>query len=196
MAPRRSIAELQDRERIDEVYLCLRKSLPVDRNGRRYLNLVLGDRSGQMEALLWDEPERKAERFSALDLVSVSGSVVSYQGRLQMHLADVRLADREGLAAEDFQQVAARDPDEMWAELRSLLETITEPNLSALLHLYFEDSELMARFKLAPAARSIHHAYQSGLLEHTLSVVQLTERICQHYRAACPGLVNRDLCHG
>ena len=63
-----------------------------------------------------------------------------------------------------------------------------------MLQSYLRDDALVARFKLAPAARSIHHAYQAGLLEHTLSVVRLTDHICEHYRSAAPGLLNRDLC--
>ena len=194
MAARRRIADLQDKEKVEEVYLCLRKSVPVDRNGRRYLNLILGDRTGQMEALLWEDPERKAERFAALDLVSVSGTVALFQGRLQMHLSDVRHVEREGQPLDEFRQLAQRAPGEMWGELQALLLTVAEPSLRALVQSYLEDGELLARFKLAPAARAIHHAYQSGLLEHTLSVVRLTDRICEHYRSAAPGLLNRDLC--
>jgi len=193
-ASRRSIAELQDRDRVEETYLCLRKTLPSDRYGRRYLSLVLSDRTGQLEALLWDEAERRAERFAALDLVQVSGTAVLFQGRLELHLQDVRRVDPAGVRIEEFYQQPPRDPAQMWGELKALLASVQDAELARLIRSMIEDEHLVQQLWAAAAGRSVHHGYPGGLLEHTLSVAQLADRLCEHYRRAMPGLLNRDLC--
>jgi 3'-5' exoribonuclease len=191
---RKRIADLGDKDRVKEVYLCTRKTLPVDRNGKRYLNLVLGDRTGEVEALLWTEPERQAEKFSVQDLVEVVGTAILFQGRLQLHLQEVSRSDGRGIPRDEFLRRSTREPERMLEELSALLAGIEEPHLAALARSLLGDRALLEALSVAPAAKSIHHAFVGGLLEHTLSVVQLADVMCRHYAVAIPGLLDRDLC--
>jgi 3'-5' exoribonuclease len=188
------VANLKDGDHVFEVYLCTRKALPVDRTSRRYLHMTLSDRTGDVEALLWEEAERRAERFAQHDLVRVTGTVVSFQGRRQLHLTEIQRADSSEVAAAEVVRRGPEDPQRLWAELRALLATVQDPHLAQLWRLYVDDADLMAALLAAPAAKSIHHAYLGGLLEHTLSVVRLVDLIYAHYHATAPHLLNRDLC--
>jgi 3'-5' exoribonuclease len=190
----RFIVELKDGDKLEqEVYLCVRKGVPVDRTGRRYVSGMLADRSGQIEALLWEEAERQAERFSANDFVAVRGAAVQFQGRLQLHLTEIWRADPAAVVAEDYYARAPFDVERAWSELERTLASVAEPHLRALTRQYLDDAELAGLLRAAPAARSIHHAYLGGLLAHTLSVVTLVDLLCAHYREAQPGMLNRDL---
>lgn len=191
----RFVAELRDGDKLQgEVFHCIRKAVPTDRTGRRYLSLMLGDRSGQIEALLWEEAERQAEGFSAFDFVAVTGAVVPFQGRRQLHLTQVWRVEPSTVNAEVYQPRPPVDTASLWRELEAELETIADPDLRALLAAYRCDAAFRDRLAAAPAARSIHHAYPGGLLQHTVSVVGICARLCAHYALAQPGLLNRDLC--
>jgi 3'-5' exoribonuclease len=191
---RKFVGDFHERDRVLEVFLCTRKSLHVDRNGKKFLSLVLADRTGEVEALLWDNAEELSATFDSSDLLEVTGVVVSYQGRMQIHLSALRRIDPAGVALDAFYAVSSHNPETMWKELLALLGSLGDPHLSTLAQVYLDDPVVSKMLKVAPAAKSIHHACIGGLLEHTLSVMQLTERICQHYATAIPGLLNRDLC--
>jgi 3'-5' exoribonuclease len=191
----RFVVELRDNDKLQgEVFHCVRKSVPVDRTGRRYLSLMLGDRSGQIEALLWEEAEQQGERFSAFDFVAVTGLAVPFQGRRQLHLTEISRVDPGTIASEDYQRRSPVALAELWRELEDRIASVGDPDLRRLLESYRADTALREKLVAAPAARSIHHAYPGGLLQHTLSVVGLCDQICSHYKEAQPGLLNRDLC--
>ncbi len=187
---RKYVMDLREGDRLQQVFLCKRKNLPQDRNGRPYLTLVLADRSGSVEALLWDEADRQAQRFSESDLVDVVGKTVLFQGRLQLHLTEIHRADDCELPQSEFLSSPRRRPEEVFSELWGVMESVKDPALVRLLEVLQLDEELMELFRTAPAARTIHHAYPGGLLEHTLSVTRLVDAICQHYGE----MLNRDFC--
>lgn len=194
---RTNATQLKAGDRINEVFFCKRKNLAVDRNGRPYLSAVLSDRSGSVDALLWERADVQAEGFDSADLVRVAGKVVSYQGRTQLHLTEiirVDAADRERVDLSELMGQPDQQPEELLQGLQTLLATVTNPHLQGLSQALLDDERLMTRLARAPAGRSIHHAYPGGLLEHTLSVMRLTDAICGHYSEAAPGMLDRDLC--
>ncbi|WP_052571498.1 3'-5' exoribonuclease YhaM family protein [Geothrix fermentans] len=164
----------------------------VSAKGSEYLELKLSDASGDLKAFLWDvraiEGDLDAVRADAF--LWVKGSVTSYNGRLQMKLDKVRFAaDAEVGDLSRFFPVSVRPVAEMLAELDGLVASVEDPWIRRLLEsLFLEDADLRAAFAQAPAAKSMHHVYLGGLLEHTLSVAGMADRACGHY-----GDLNRDL---
>lgn len=154
-----------------------------NRAGEQFLKLVLGDVSGSVKAILWDvgiirEPVKKG------DVVFIRGEVTDYHGP-QVVISDLRPLDPLKVNRAFFQPVSDRDPQEMLAELRRVItEDIRDPHLKLLLRAFFSDTDFVRRFALAPAARSIHHNYVSGLLEHTLEIIS----ICRHLAGIYPEL--------
>ena len=160
--------------------------------GSEYLELKLGDASGDLKAFLWDvravEGDMDAIRSDVF--VRVKGAVTSYNGRLQLKLDKARFAaDAEVGDFSAFFPVSARPVPEMLAELDGCIGSVRDPWIRQLLSgLFVEDAALRAAFAQAPAAKSMHHAYLGGLLEHTLSILGMADRACGHYRG-----LNRDL---
>ncbi len=160
--------------------------------GSEYLELKLGDASGDLKAFLWDvrAVEGDLEAIRADVFVRVKGAVTSYNGRMQLKLDKARFAaDAEVGDFSAFFPVSARPVSEMLAELDGCIGSVRDPWIRQLLTaLFVEDAALRAAFAQAPAAKSMHHAYLGGLLEHTLSILGMADRACGHYRG-----LNRDL---
>lgn len=158
------------------------------RAGEYFLKLVLGDVSGSIKAILWDVSLLK-EQIQKGDVVFVRGEVSDYHGP-QVVVSDLRKLDPEKVNRAFFQPVSNRDPQEMLAELKEIMAVeIKDPHLRLLLISFFKDTDFVRRFALAPAARTIHHNYVSGLLEHTLEVISL----CRDMAGLYPDQIRLDL---
>lgn len=188
------VADITDKGKVKGTYLVMRKVAAVDKNGKHYLNLLLSDRSGQIDARVFENAERLATLFEEHDYVRVSGQAKSFQGRLQLHLYQLERAAPAEVHVDEYLPTSQRDNEVMWQELRAALDTIRDPDLSRLLRALFDDPEVAARFRRAPAAKTIHHAWLGGLLEHNLSVYRIIDALCAHYATESPGLLDRDLC--
>ncbi len=164
----------------------------ISTKGSEYLELKLADASGDLKAFLWDlrAVEGDMEGIRADAFLHVKGAVTSYNGRLQLRVDKVRFAaDAEIADFSAFFPVSARPVPEMLAELDGYIGSVKDPWIRRLLlDLFVEDGTLRAAFAQAPAAKSMHHAYLGGLLEHTLSVLGMADRACAHYRE-----LHRDL---
>jgi 3'-5' exoribonuclease len=147
----------------------------------QYLSLVLGDRSGEIQARAWDDAEALAARFEAGDVVAVTGRVETYQDRVQLIITDLVKCPAEEVRREDFLPKSERDPDEMLAELVAACKSVHDPGLRKLLAAFFADPDFVAQFKTCPGAKGIHHAYIGGLIEHTLNVVKICDNACDIY---------------
>ncbi len=157
------------------------------RAGKHFLKLVLGDVSGRVKAVMWDPPAD--ETVNPDDVVFIRGSVGEYHGP-QVVVSDLKKLDPHKVNRSFFQPVSERSPEEMLDELKKVIaEEITDDHLRALMKVFFEDSEFVRRFALAPAARTIHHNYVSGLLEHTLEVIYFCRSLVEVY----PGQIQLDL---
>ncbi len=186
------IRHLKEGDAFQGFLLAQEAAYKVSAKGSEYLELKLGDASGDLKAFLWDvravEGDMDAIRADAF--VWVKGTVTSYNGRLQFKLDKARFAaDAEVGDFSAFFPVSARPVPEMLAEMDGFIGSVRDPWIRRLLtDLFQEDRDLRAAFAQAPAAKSMHHAYLGGLLEHTLSILGMAERACGHYRD-----LNRDL---
>jgi 3'-5' exoribonuclease len=176
------VADIRENQPIDSVFMCAAKNHGVTKNGSGYLNLKLLDRSGEIEARVWDRADDLAKAFDKSDYVRVRGQATLYQGKVQIRVHDVARVNEAEVAAEDFLPKSTHDPEVMAAELTAILRGIKNPHLLALAEAFFADEEFMDLFKRAPAGKSIHHSYLGGLLEHTLSLTKLILRVVENYR--------------
>ncbi|HTM10719.1 MAG TPA: HD domain-containing protein [Verrucomicrobiae bacterium] len=176
------VSEIQEHQPVDTIFMCAAKNQGVTKNGAGYLILKLLDRSGEIEGRVWDRAEELARKFEKSDYVRVRGQATVYQGRLQIRVHDVLKIEEAEVTAGDFLPKSPYDPEIMAAELMALLRGVKNPYLLALGEAFFADEEFMDLFKRAPAGKSIHHCYLSGLLEHTLSLTKLVLKVVENYR--------------
>jgi len=155
------------------------------RDGSHYFALTLADRTGQMEARMWETAD--AGEFAGGDIVKVRGQVCRYKDFLQLNLERIRKAEPGEFDLGDFVPHTERNIDELWAELNGYVDSFTDPHLKALLRSILDDAEIAAALHEAPAARNIHHAWIGGLLEHIVSLLGISDLAAKHYA------VHRDL---
>lgn len=163
-------------------FLVLSKDIRQKKSGEPYLSLHLADRTGEIEAKMWDNVAEIMESFDRDDFVKVKGIVQIYQNRSQFTIHKIRRLQDHEVDPADYFPCSERDPEDMFGELRSIINGIGEPHLQKLLNAFFDDPDLAALYKSAPAAKSIHHAYRGGLLEHVLSLCGLCRLCAAHYR--------------
>ena len=157
------------------------KRLCESKTGRPYLSARLVDKSGECEARIWDNVEATDRQFAASDFVEVAGKMVRHQGALQAHLTEVRKLEG-AIDYARFLPASRRDAEGMYTELLSLIKAeVSNADVRRLLLAIFEDADIARRYKYAPAARTHHHAYLSGLLEHSLGLAKLGLTVLPHY---------------
>ncbi len=180
---------LREGERVNEVYLCKHRQSAVTKNGKAYENLILQDKTGTLDAKIWEPDSQGIDDFERFDYISVTGDVTSFQGALQLNVKRVRKARPGEYEPGDYLPVSSRDVDEMYGELKDIISSVETPCLKMLLSKFFlEDKEFEKRFKFHSAAKTVHHGFVGGLLEHTLGVTKLCEAFCRQYP-----MLNRDL---
>lgn len=175
------IRDFKDKQPIESSFLVRDKILNAGKTGKSYLALQLSDASGTIEARIWEQAEFWDSEFEADDFLHIKGYVQAFQGRLQLVVQNLQAMDRSEINLADFLPCSKRNPDEMFAELNEILKKIKNPFISKLVFSTLEDPAIQPLFKMAPAAKSIHHAYMSGLLEHVLSISNLMVKIQSHY---------------
>jgi 3'-5' exoribonuclease len=186
-------AEIAERVQVKEIYLVVQKTMPISRTGRPYLSLLLGDRTGHLDARLWDNAETAAAAFQESDFVRVEGTAVRYQDRIQLHISAVEKVGDAEIEAADYLPASGTPPDVLWGQALALLHTVENPHLRQLLDAVLADPHFVMTFQRMPAGKSIHHARLGGLLEHTLTLCRLLDRAAEVYAGPYPGLVDRDL---
>jgi len=175
-------ADIRENQLVDAMFLVASKNHGVTKGGSSYLTLKLLDRSGEIEARVWDRADDLTRGFDKNDFVRVRGQATLFQGKIQIRVQDVIRVDESNVAAEDFLPKSANDPEAMLAELQGILRSMKNPYLLALAEACFADEELVRLLKQAPGAKTIHHPYLSGLLEHTLSLLKLILKVVENYR--------------
>ena len=184
----RYIETLREGERISEVYLCRQKQTFLTKSGKPYDSLTLQDKTGTLDAKIWDVNSSGIEDFSSLDYVYVMGDVTSFQGNLQLNVKRVKKVEESSVNPVDYLPVSEKDIDEMYESLLKIIASLKNPYLKTLAESFFKDAEFEKRFKFHSAAKSVHHGYVGGLLEHSLSVTQMCDFYCKQYP-----ILNRDL---
>ncbi|MBI4903003.1 MAG: HD domain-containing protein [Acidobacteria bacterium] len=176
------VTELQPGQVINTTFLVSYKDIRQKKTGEPYLSLTLTDRTGDLDAKMWDNAEEVMNTFSRDDFVKIRGLTQIHQNRLQLTVQKLQRVEESAVDAADYFPCAGRDPEEMFSELASILAGITNPHLKELADSFLSDTSITKLFKLAPAAKSMHHAYLSGLLEHVLSMANIARMVAPHYK--------------
>jgi len=176
------VGTLPVNEPVTAQFLVLSKEIRQKKTGEPYLSLHLSDRTGEVEAKMWDNVTEVMDTFERDDFIKVKGLVQVYQNRAQFTIHKLRRLEEHEVDLADYFPSSERDPEEMFAELRGIIRGFTNPHLRALLNSVFDEEKLADLFKMAPAAKTIHHAYRSGLLEHVLSLCHLARLTAAHYK--------------
>lgn len=183
----RYIAELREGEMLSETYLCKVKQTQKTKAGKSYYSLILQDKTGTLDAKVWDL-SAGIDHFESMDYIHIDGQVTSFQNALQLNVKRIRKSQEGEYDPSDFMPITDKNIEEMYRNLLGYIERMENPYVKKLAESFFkEDKEFAARFKKHSAAKSVHHGFIGGLLEHTLSVVDLCNYIADHYP------VNRDI---
>ncbi len=183
------IKDYKEGDRISDVYLCKYKSSAVTKNGKPYDNVILQDKTGTIDAKIWDPNSAGIAEFDALDYIDVFGDITSFQGTLQVNVKRIRKCQEGEYNPADYLPVSKFDIEEMYNELLGYIGKIENTYLKQLLQAFFvEDEAFITAFKKSSAAKTVHHGFVGGLLQHTLCVT----RLCMFYCKAYPRL-NKDL---
>jgi len=183
------LAAYEEGKPFDSFFLVLSKQQRTTKTGKPYLNLQFADKSGQLEARVWEPNDpRIAKDVEQGDVVKVRGSVSVFDGKLQMKVDQLRKATADETDKADLMPATTYDVDELWAQLRSFVNGFTDPHLKLLLDTLLDDERIGDKFREAPAAKQLHHAWLGGLLEHVVSLLTLADRVAPNYP-----ILNRDL---
>ena len=183
------IKDLREGETLSGIYLCKHKQAAVTKNGKPYENVILQDKTGTIDAKVWEPNSQGIDDYDALDYIDVYGDVTSFNGMLQVSLKRIRVCREGEYNPADYLPVSSKDINEMYQELVGLIKSIKSDSYRQLLeNLFVKDEVFVKVFKNSSAAKSVHHGFVGGLLEHTLSVTKL----CDYYCSAYP-VLNRDL---
>jgi len=179
---RRWVNSLKSGTDVEETYAVRSKEVRQRRAGGPYLALTLGDRTGEVTALVWDNVDRIAKLCEPGRVVKILGQVQRYNQRLQVVVRQAEALPQDEVDAGLFVRSSEVDPDLLWQRLMALVEEVRDQHLRQLLFRVFSDPEVAGLFKVAPAARGMHHAFRSGLLEHTVSMATAARELARHYR--------------
>lgn len=183
------LAGFEESKNFDAFFLVLHKQQRTTKTNKPYLNLILGDKTGQVEGRVWDPGDsRVAKEFERGDVVKVRGSVSRFDDRLQMKVEHLRKSAAGEVEKSDLLPCTTCDVDELWHKLLGFVESFTDTHLKLLLNTLLADSGLAQAYREAPAAKQLHHAWLGGLLEHVVSLLTLADRVAPHYP-----ILHRDL---
>lgn len=185
----RFIQDLRENDFIkNEIYLCKSKQVLTGKSGKSYVSLMLQDKTGMIDAKIWDF-NAEIEQYESMDFVHIDARVTSFQDALQLNVSRIYKAREGEYYPEDYFPVTTKNVDGMYKEVKEYIESIKEPNLRALAEDFFlHDSDFVKSFRYHSAAKSVHHSFVGGLLEHTLSVVKLCDFFSKNYP-----MLNRDI---
>ena len=169
-------------------FVVVAKQIKPKKTGEPYLALTLGDRSGQIEAKMWDNVEEVLDAFEQDDFLKVKGLVNKYKQRFQLTIHKLRKLNEAEIDFADYLPKTARDLEELWQTLVTFVGTFKNPHLKALVQAFLNDPEIAAAYRNAPAAKTLHHAYIGGLLDHVVSLFCSCDLVCRNYPC-----INRDL---
>jgi 3'-5' exoribonuclease len=194
------VKDVKEGDRPKSVYLVARKAIPTAKSGKTYLSVTFQDKTGEIEARAFEKVDETAALFEEKDYVEVEGIVGTFQGKPQLRIETIAKVDGAALDATEFVWVpppepkkpekpeGAEAPDGLWGELVGLVGAIADKHVRDLVMSFIEDDDVASRMKRSAAAKTVHHAYAGGLLEHTVSCLKLAHRIADHYPQ-----VDRDL---
>jgi len=178
----------QENKVVVSSFVVISKQVKPKKTGEPYLALVLGDRSGQLEAKMWDNVEDALDAFQQDDFLKVKGLINKYRNRFQLTIHKLRRLQEAEVDFADYLPKTTKDIGELWRTLAEFVATLQNPHLKALLEAFMADPEIAEAYRTAPAAKTLHHAYIGGLLDHVVSLFRSCDLMCRNYPQ-----VNRDL---
>jgi 3'-5' exoribonuclease len=184
----RFATQIEAGEKVEDIFVLCEKNYSHKRDGNAFLTLTLGDKSGRIKGIVWDNVESISRCAAPGDYVLVGAAAGEYRGAIQLVIKSMQIITPENILAGDYLPTSVRNVDQMFERLKALTDKMASAPLKALMNAFWADSNFVNRFKQAPAAKKMHHAYLGGLLEHTLSMALLAEKIAGHYSG-----VDRDL---
>jgi uncharacterized domain HDIG len=184
----RYISDLREGEMVTETFLCKIKQTLKTKAGKSYYSLLLQDKTGTLDSKVW-ELSNGIENFESMDYIHVDGQITSFQGSLQLNIRRIRKSQEGEYDPADYMPVSKKNINDMYGEILKLISSIQDPYIRKLTESFFvEDKEFAKAFKNHSAAKSVHHGFIGGLLEHTLGVAKFCD-----YMAANYPYMNRDL---
>jgi len=173
---------------ITSSFVVVVKQIKPKKTGEPYLALTLGDRSGQLEAKMWDNVEEVLEAFEQDDFLKIKGLINKYKNRFQLTVHKLRKLGESEIDFADYLPKTTKDIDELWQTLAGFISTFRNPHLKSLVQAFMADPEIASAYRNAPAAKTLHHAYIGGLLDHVVSLFRSCDLMCTNYPQ-----INRDL---
>ena len=185
----RFIESFREGMHVSDVYLCKNKQIALTKAGKEYGNLLLQDKTGTIDGKIWDLGSPGISNFETMDYVFVDADVTVFQNNYQLNIKRIRKASEDEYMPGDYLPLSSKDVDQMYGELMGFVKSIKNSYIRRLAESFFvDDKEFIKEFRFHSAAKSVHHGFVGGLLEHTLSVVKL----CDYYASYYP-MINRDL---
>ncbi len=181
-------AAQQENKVVTTSFVVSNKQIKSKKSGEPYLDLTLMDRTGTIQAKMWDNVEECADAFEQDDIVKIKGLLNKYNQRWQLTVHKIRKVDEAEIDFSDYLPKTSKDVDELWRALGEFVASIGEPYLRHLLELFMADPEIARAYRNAPAAKSMHHACIGGLLEHVVSLFRSCDLVARNY-----AFINRDL---
>ena len=178
----------QENRVITSSFVVVSKQVKPKKTGEPYLALTLGDRSGQIEAKMWDNVEEFLDAFEQDDFLKIKGLINKYKNRFQLTIHKLRRMQDAEVDFSDYLPKTKKDINELWQTLTDFVATFENPHLKGLVELFLSDPEIADRYRIAPAAKTLHHAYIGGLLDHVVSLFRSCDLIARNYPQ-----INRDL---
>jgi len=167
---------------VSDVYLCKNRQIQLTKNGKEYISMTLQDKTGTVDAKVWDMSNPGIADFDSRDYVAVDADVTIFNNSFQLNVKRIRKADEGEYIPSDYLPITEKDIGALYDELLAKVASVKNKHLNALLKEFFiEDGEFIARFKFSSAAKSVHHGFVGGLLEHTVSVAKFCEFMCGNY---------------
>ena len=173
---------------ITSTFVCISKQVKPKKTGEPYLALTLGDRSGQIEAKMWDNVEEAIDAFEQDDFVKIKGLLNKYKNRFQITIHKLRKLGESEADFADYLPKTTKDIGELWQTLAGFVATFENPYLKKVVESFMADPEIAEAYRNAPAAKTLHHAYIGGLLDHVVSLFRSCDLMCRNYPQ-----INRDL---
>ncbi|RLC25474.1 MAG: CRISPR-associated endonuclease Cas3'' [Deltaproteobacteria bacterium] len=167
---------------VDDIFVLSEKNLAQKKDGNNFLNVSLSDKTGIIKGVVWNNVDQITTKISAGDFARVKGTVTEYRGSLQLVIKNIEACSADSIDPSDFLPESKFNRDAMFERLLKLTKTIETLYLKNLFEAFWNDDEFVSKFKRAPAAKKMHHAYIGGLIEHTLSMARLADKIAEHYQ--------------
>jgi 3'-5' exoribonuclease len=179
---------LQENKIITSSFVVVSKQVKPKKTGEPYLALTVGDRTGQLEAKMWDNVEDAIDAFEQDDFLKIKGLINKYKNRFQLTIHKVRRLGDSEIDFTDYLPKTSKNIDELWQSLNEFIGTVNDPHLKGLIQAFLADPEIAQAYRNAPAAKTLHHAYIGGLLDHVVSLFRSCDLVCRNYPQ-----VNRNL---